>query len=498
MTGIVVVDKKADWPVHIPGIEVITAWEYLTHDIPRPGAGTVYGRARRTRVYNLCRSFEYQSSGYYVSLLAGARDHKPLPEITTIQDLKLAESPRVLNDEVEELVQHSLARIGSQSYEFNVYFGQCQPKRHERLARALFNLFPAPFLQVGFVKRGDEWRVDTLGPIALGEVPPQQLEFMHFAARQYFMRSPTPRRKRETARYDLAILVNEEEQEPPSNPRALKLFEKAAEDLGFSVEFIDKGDYGHVAEFDALFIRETTTVNHHTYRFARRAAREGLVVVDDPLSILRAANKVFLAQLMERHRLPQPKTLILHRGNVNHVAKEIGFPCVLKQPDSQFSKGVIKVDSERELRRQTRDWLERSDLIIAQAFEPTDYDWRIGVLDGQALYACRYFMAPAHWQVVKRGTRGGKHQEGEHETVDIAQVPQHVLEVAVDAARAVGSGLYGVDLKQFGERCKVIEVNDNPNMDHGVEDLVLGEALYRRVMEYFLRRLEVRTREQHR
>src|SRR3546814_5982068 len=110
------------------------------------------------------------------------------------------------------------------------------------------------------------------------------------------------------SRYDLAILVNDDEKEPPSNARALKMFERAAEHVGFDVEFLDKSDYGHVAEFDALFIRETTAVNHHTYRFARRAAREGLVVVDDPLSILRAANKVFLAQLLERHCILQPQT----------------------------------------------------------------------------------------------------------------------------------------------------------------------------------------------
>ena len=33
---------------------------------------------------------------------------------------------------------------------------------------------------------------------------------------------------------------------------------------------------------------------------------------------------------------------------------------------------------------------------------PTDFDWRIGVLEGKALYACRYFMARKHWQILKR------------------------------------------------------------------------------------------------
>ncbi|MDE2150580.1 MAG: RimK family protein [Gammaproteobacteria bacterium] len=484
MSGIVVVDQLVDWPVEVPGVDVVTAWEYLTND--------VFTRLRGARVYNLCRRFGYQSTGYYVSLLAGARGHRILPDIITVQDLKLAESPGVVGDEIEELIEASLARIGSSVYVLNVYFGDSPVKRHQRLARALFNLFPAPLLQARFVFRGEDWRVEALGPIALGEVPAAHHEFLYQSAREYFTRRRAPRRRREATRYDLAILVNEDEAEPPSNPRALKLFEKAAEDLGFSVDFLDKSDYGHVAEYDALLIRETTAVNHHTYRFARRGAREGLVVVDDPEDILRCANKVFLAQLLARHRIPQPKSLVLHRANVADAGRQLGFPLVLKQPDSQFSQGVIKVENEADLKRETREFLERSDLIVAQAFEPTEYDWRIGVLDGKPLYACRYYMAADHWQVVKRDVRGAK-KEGGHETLDVADAPPKVVAAAVAAARAVGRGFYGVDLKQFGAVVKVIEVNDNPNIDHGVEDQFLGPLLYRQIVEFFLRRLEAQT-----
>jgi glutathione synthase/RimK-type ligase-like ATP-grasp enzyme len=59
----------------------------------------------------------------------------------------------------------------------------------------------------------------------------------------------------------------------------------------------------------------------------------------------------------------------------------------------------------------------------------------------------------------------------------------------VRAATLIGDGLYGVDLKQVGDRCYVIEVNDNPNIDAGNEDSVLGEALYREVLGVFLRRI---------
>ena len=38
----------------------------------------------------------------------------------------------------------------------------------------------------------------------------------------------------------------------------------------------------------------------------------------------------------------------------------------------------------------------------------------------------------------------------------------------------------------------VIEVNDNPSIDAGVEDAYLGEDLYLRIMQEFLRRLELK------
>jgi glutathione synthase/RimK-type ligase-like ATP-grasp enzyme len=36
----------------------------------------------------------------------------------------------------------------------------------------------------------------------------------------------------------------------------------------------------------------------------------------------------------------------------------------------------------------------------------------------------------------------------------------------------------------------VIEVNDNPNIDAGVEDATLGDGLYRLILEEFIRRIE--------
>ncbi len=67
--------------------------------------------------------------------------------------------------------------------------------------------------------------------------------------------------------------------------------------------------------------------------------------------------------------------------------------------------------------------------------------------------------------------------------------------MALRAASLIGEGLYGVDLKEVGSDCVVMEVNENPNVEAGVEDVVLKDELYRRVMSVFLERIERRKAE---
>ena len=54
----------------------------------------------------------------------------------------------------------------------------------------------------------------------------------------------------------------------------------------------------------------------------------------------------------------------------------------------------------------------------------------------------------------------------------------NVVELGLRAANAIGDGFYGVDIKELDGGCVVIEVNDNPSVERGVEDAVLGDLLY--------------------
>lgn len=486
MNILVVVNNPNDWQLDVPGIQVVSARQYLTDPS--------FSEMEKAKIFNLCRSYRYQANGYYVSLLAAARGHKPLPNVATMQDMKSQTIIRFVSDDLDELIQQSLGHIRSSEFTLSIYFGRNIAKRYDRLSQQLFGLFQAPFIRAMFEHNGKKWQLTSLSPIAASEIAPDHKAFVIEVTKAYFSGKKPSAPRRFTPRFDMAILSNPKEVEAPSDEKALQKFVKAAETLGIGVEMITKDDFSRLAEFDALFIRETTNVNHHTYRFARRAAAEGLVVMDDPESILKCTNKVYLAELLHHHEIPHPTTLIVHKDNVDKVEGMLGLPVILKQPDSAFSQGVVKVSTQAELLEMSAKMLDKSDLIIAQQFMPTEFDWRIGIIDRRPIFACKYFMARRHWQIIKRDD-AGKRSFGGQESVPVELVPRSVMKHALAVANLMGDGLYGVDMKQVGDKAYVIEINDNPNIDSGVEDTLMKDNLYLAIMQVFLKRIEEKKRE---
>ena len=480
MSILMVVNDPDSWPLSIPGVEVVAARRYISDP--------VFHRLNYARVFNLCKSYSYQNLGYYVSLLAEARGHRPQPDVMTIQDMKSSGLVRTIADDLDELIQKTLRTVNGHQFDLSIYFGKTVTKRDNTLGHRIFGHFRSPLLRAHFSRRDKHWHLNSVRPIPASEIPDSHHGVVIDAAREYFARRYRRGRAAPPA-YDMAILYDPTEQAPPSNEKALQRFQKAAQKLGVGAELITRDDYAHLGEFDALFIRATTYVNHYTYRFSRRAVAEGLAVIDDPTSIARCSNKVYLAELMTLHRVPIPRTVIVHRDNVRSVIGTLGLPLVLKKPDGAFSQGVVKVSDPEEFRGKIAELLEKSEPVIAQAWMPTSFDWRVGVLDGDPLFVCKYHMAPNHWQIVNWGPNGDT-DYGIVETLTVDAAPRRVVAAAVRAAKLIGDGFYGVDLKVIDDEVLVVEVNDNPNVDAGFEDRMLKDELYERVVGSFIQRIE--------
>ncbi|MCW8194907.1 RimK family protein [Proteobacteria bacterium 005FR1] len=482
-----VIDDLAAWRADFPDDAVITFDTYLKE---HPIKGQ-----KKTRIINLCNTDLYLSKGYYCSLLAEARGHKVLPSVNTLNDLSnqhlyLLQVDGMLS-QLNKLAGENSSR---EDIHFKVFFGKTDRKELKLLARRLFERFPCPVLDVVLVWQGS-WQVKSITPFNFQELNEEESSRFVAALEKFTQSLWRKPRQRKASRWDMAILVNPNEKLPPSDADALKRMEKAATKVGFNVEFIGPADYARLSEFDALFIRETTGIDHHTYHFSRKAEIEGLVVMDDPTSILRCCNKVFLQDAFTYSGVPTPKTKIVSScgpEDMDALEEYFGYPIVLKIPNGAFSVGVSKAENREELEQILGDLLSKSALVIAQEFLYTDFDWRIGILNNKPLYACRYYMAKGHWQIYDHGT--DRIGSGGWETLPTYEVPKAVLNASLKAARIIGDGLYGIDIKQQGNKVYVIEVNDNPSLEHEVEDAFIGDELYMQIMSEFARRLENRGR----
>lgn len=480
--NIIVINQPHQWSFTDINAKVITVKEYISNP--------VYYTNNDFRVFNLCSSYKYQSFGYYISLLAAARGHRVIPSLITIRDFKLLNVIHSAAFDIEEVINKSLDNVKGEKFNLNIYFGQTSTKGLGVLAKRLYQLFEAPLFEVNFIKH-EKWIIKNIKVLILSKLPQSEIDFIYEFAQKYFNKKRFNKTKLNNYKYDIAILTNPNEKTPPSCERALQEFKRAANRKGLYAEFITKSDFDKLNEFDALFIRETTSVNNHTYEFSRMAYAEGLVVLDDPWSILKCSNKIFQNELFRKHKILTPQTTVFTKNIFFKKSLEnMNYPLVLKQPDSAFSLGIAKVENKEEAYVALSYLFKKSDMIVCQEFLYSEFDWRIGVLDNAPIFASKYYMSKGHWQIYNwKGVE--EDNSGDYETVDIDSVPNEVIKVALKAAALIGDGLYGVDLKMVDGKVYVVEVNDNPNIDADIEDFVLKDKLYDRIIDSIYNRIEI-------
>lgn len=481
MNKYIVVNQPEKWNFSIDNITVISSQDYLTN--PK------YSLLKNARIFNLCKDYSYQSKGYYVSLLAEARGHLPIPTTKNIVDLKTLKLVRIVSDEFDDVIQQSLKNIKSQDFTLSIYFGQNVAQKYKNLSALFYKHFQVPFLRVNF-NHTTKWNIQSIKAISEAEIPVEHIPSVHEFANQYFAKKRYDTAKVANYDFDLAILVNPNDPAPPSNTKALKKFIEIAERMNIYAEIIEPKDLSRLSSFDALFLRQSTEVNNEAYMFARKAQQEGIAIIDYPDAILKCCNKVYMAEALQNANISTPKTVIVHSNNRANVLEQTGLPCVLKAPDSTFSFGVKKAKTQAEYDVLVTEMLKESDLIIAQEFCPSDYDWRIGIIDNKPFFACKYYMAKGHWQIYNWKATNKNEQDGDADCLPIEDVPKNVIDMALKSAKLMGLGLYGIDIKVVDNKLMVIEINDNPNIDFGVEDAFYGDLVYTQILTALKTRLQ--------
>jgi glutathione synthase/RimK-type ligase-like ATP-grasp enzyme/gamma-glutamyl:cysteine ligase YbdK (ATP-grasp superfamily) len=483
-------------------------------------------------ILNLCRTLGYGSDGYYVSLLADARGQQVLPRLETSAGLAEPYSRfRALQEagvptldaaemaarrrtagfttdaeaETETDVQvwgpWPLVREGTTLREARedevqdvvACLGATADPRFAAIATNVYRVWPAPLLRIRVVREDGVWKVAGVthaAPDALDRVQRRRLIDAVTGGMRALRRGAGPA-QRDTVRASIAVLLDSSDPFSASSDETIDRLERVANRLNVHIARIGASELRRLPEYDALFIRSLTGVTQPSFQFALRAEALDMPVIDDSQSIIRCSNKVFLEELLRRENVPLPNTRIVTAHSPWSQVAELGLPFVVKSPDGSFSAGVHKIMSREDYEATAGELLKRSPLLLAQEWLPTEFDWRITVLDGKVLFAARYYMARGHWQI--RSEKGGVERYGKVEAVPRAEAPRAITEVALRAARLIGRGMYGVDLKETARGPVVIEVNDNPNLDADYDDAADGDDIYQTIIEYFLRRVEEAT-----
>lgn len=518
---IIVVSELKDLPASTG--RLVTADDFL--------AGVEEDTRREATVINLCRSWRYLSKGYYVSLLADARGQTVLPTVDTVEGVlnphavfralqeagvktidveqmsgrrrSLPETIVVTDDAprrrridaplvrhvVNDAVSYRLADDAEMA-EAVVFLGECSDKRFARLAAQVYRVWPMPLLLIRLLREEDAWKVIQLVPLKLHKLSDAQRAELVGALDRPASKL-LPRREPEDDRPTLSVgvLYDENDRHRPSTPETIDRLVKIGNKKGVHVHRIEPSELARLGDYDALFIRVLTGLELPAFRFALRAEALGMPVMDETRSIIRCSNKVYLYELLSRAGLRQPPTMIATRQTrYEDLAAALRLPFIVKLPDGSFSSAVFKVKGREDYEHRAADLFKESPLLICQAYTPTDFDWRVTTLDGKPLFVCKYHMATGHWQIREVGPRGARY--GRVEAVPRDQAPREVVKLACKAARLIGEGLHGVDLKETPQGPVVIEVNDNPNIDVGYDDAADGDVIYEELLDAFVRRIE--------
>jgi glutathione synthase/RimK-type ligase-like ATP-grasp enzyme len=276
----------------------------------------------------------------------------------------------------------------------------------------------------------------------------------------------------------------------PREEKALANFKRVAETYGHEFNFLFREDIPEISKYDAVFIRATTDPLFTAYVVSKTASELGLKVVDDPESIKICGNKIHQYSLFEKHNIPHIPTVFISKEDLHHkrlqeIFEVLGKPVVIKAPYTSFSKYVEKAACETSFREVAKRFFRKSDVLAVQQFMPTAFDWRVGVLNGEVLYVCKYMIPKGRW---KHGAkRRGKPSFVWGRTVSLKRenAPISLKELALKACEVIGKGLYGVDIKEVNGGYVVVEVNDNPSIYAGYEDL-RNKDLYGKIISYLV------------
>jgi [lysine-biosynthesis-protein LysW]--L-2-aminoadipate ligase len=214
-----------------------------------------------------------------------------------------------------------------------------------------------------------------------------------------------------------------------------------------ALPFLEAGDVA-LARLD---VREGLDGIERGTGVLERLAAERVEVLNPPSALVAAHDKLLTARALRLAGLPHPHT--------THIAPALPaavpeLPLVFKPRFGSWGREVELCSTAEELedalrRAQNCLWFREHGAIVQELVEPRGWDLRVVVSGGRVVGSARRVAAPGEWRT--NVALGG--------TVEPTEAPPLARTLALEAVRAVGADLAGVDLLPTRNGFLVLEVN---------------------------------------
>lgn len=279
-----------------------------------------------------------------------------------------------------------------------------------------------------------------------------------------------------------------------ANLYSTKRLVEAAKLRGHHVEVIDtlkcymditstkpKIHYGDrvLDQFDAIIPRIGASITFYGTAVIRQFEMMGVFSLNESVSISRARDKLRSLQLLSRKGIGLPITGFAHSTKMTQELIKLvgGAPLVVKLLEGTQGKGVVLAETNSAAESVIDAFREMDANILVQEFikEARGSDIRCFVVGDQVVAAMMRTAKPGEF-------RSNLHRGG---TATVIEITKEERQAALDATKALGLNLAGVDMLRSDRGPLIMEVNSSPGLN-GIETAT-GKDVAGMIIEYLER-----------
>lgn len=214
--------------------------------------------------------------------------------------------------------------------------------------------------------------------------------------------------------------------------------------------------------YDAVIPRIGASITFYGTAVVRQFEMMGTFCVNESVAISRSRDKLRSLQLLSRKDIGLPRTGFANKpDDIPDLIKNVGgAPLVVKLLEGTQGIGVVLADTNKSAEAIIEAFMGLKANILVQEFikEAGGADIRCFVIGSKVVAAMRRQGAEGEF-------RSNLHRGGSAEVVRLSKDERAT---AVNAARAMGLNVCGVDILQSKNGAVVLEVNSSPGLE-GIE-----------------------------